>query len=129
MINLPTEGEFTPYIPKAIYNFIAPRKVLNVVSKTEKWGHNFIVEFPEKAIVGVDGMVSFITEDDRAEVKDWVLFEWIKKIVDRYADNRDMLSLLLAGAISTWILQQGDLRVLRLSNQRIEAFLKATISF
>ena len=129
MLQITDQGEFTPQIPKVVYDFIAPRKVFRVVSKTEKWGHTFVIEFPERAIVGVDGMVSFISENDRAEVKDWVLFGWIKKLIDLYADNTDLLSILIAGAVATWILQQGDLRVLKLANPRIEVFLKATITF
>lgn len=116
-------------IPKEVYEFITPRKILNVNAKSEKWGHNFIVEFPEKAIVGVDGVISFITDNGKAELKDWVLFGWIKKLIERYSDNTELLSVLLSGAIATWILQQGDMEVAQKTSQRIEAFIKSTITF
>jgi len=125
---IPTDGGKAD-IPREVYEFITPRKILNVNAKSEKWGHNFIVEFPEKAIVGVDGVISFITDNGKAELKDWVLFGWIKKLIERYSDNTELLSVLLSGAIATWILQQGDMEVAQKTSQRIEAFIKSTITF
>ena len=108
----------------AIYDFLNPKRILRATQKVEPFGITIVIEYINCSIVATDGKVFFSGDWGNIDIKDWVLFDWIKKIVSTTFDDESIMSLLISGAIATYLLQQGDIRIVENHQNKVKTFLK-----
>ncbi len=107
-------------IEQEIYNLLTFKVEEAQVKSISSLGWVILLKNSKENIVGADGKLLLREK----ELYSPYLFRWLKNLTDRYEDL-DVLSLLVNGAIATWILQMGDTRVISKYQDKILLFLKS----
>jgi len=104
-----------------IYGFLNIRVKKAKIITNNDYGWSIIIDTTKGSIIGSEGHLLF----GNTQIYAPDLFRWVKILADRFSDDLGILSLLLSGAIATWILQMGDTRVISKHQDKILLFLKS----